>query len=112
MTASGFRSRAREAGLGLKGMRERLANLSSHLDVGARPGGGVRLAATIRPDARPRRFPQGTGMKVLIIDDHAMIRSGIKQLHQARDGVSGCRNRRGGAAPAKVRTSADDRAGS
>ena len=34
-------------GLGLKGMRERLANLSSELTIDARPGGGVRLTANI-----------------------------------------------------------------
>jgi signal transduction histidine kinase len=28
-------------------MRERLAKLSSELDVGTRPGGGARLAASI-----------------------------------------------------------------
>jgi two-component system sensor histidine kinase UhpB len=34
-------------GLGLKGMRERLANLSGTLRLGPRPGGGTRLAADI-----------------------------------------------------------------
>ena len=38
---------AGNGGMGLKGMRERLAALDGHLTVGARPGGGTRLAAAI-----------------------------------------------------------------
>jgi two-component system, NarL family, sensor histidine kinase UhpB len=43
-------------GLGLKGMRERLANLSGTLRLGPRPGGGTRLAADI--PRRRARAPQ------------------------------------------------------
>jgi len=40
-------------GLGLRGMRERLAALDGRLTLGARAGGGTRLAALI-PRARAR----------------------------------------------------------
>jgi len=44
---------AGNGGMGLKGMRERLGALDGHLTVGARPGGGTRLAAVI-PRARAK----------------------------------------------------------
>lgn len=45
-------------GLGLKGMRERLANLSGSLQLGARPGGGTRVVADIPRQRAHHNAPQ------------------------------------------------------
>jgi two-component system sensor histidine kinase UhpB len=43
----GISSSQESSGMGLKGMRERLAALNGRLALGARPGGGTRLTAVI-----------------------------------------------------------------
>ena len=52
-------------------------------------------------------------MKILIVDDHAVIRAGLKQLcADTRRDSAGSRQRRSRAGPAESRASAADRAGS
>jgi len=45
-----FRRTPAVGGVGLLGMRERVAHYSGHVDIRSRPGGGVRIALTLPLD--------------------------------------------------------------
>jgi signal transduction histidine kinase len=79
-----------EGGFGLLGIRERLELVGGHLEIESRPGQGsrFRLVAPLRPvaeeapAARPPASPAAAGRRtrVLVVDDHALVRRGIATL--------------------------------
>jgi PAS domain S-box-containing protein len=92
-----------ESGLGLLAVRERLESLGGAMEIESRPGKGSRvtLTAPLRPPAKPakaatvRRTKVRTGrtaapgvvadaaregIRVLLVDDHAIVRQGVAQL--------------------------------
>jgi CheY-like chemotaxis protein/anti-sigma regulatory factor (Ser/Thr protein kinase) len=96
-----------QAGLGLFSIQERFALLGGHLDIVSSPGTGSRFTLTLprtglmrlatdgtetsRPDTdRQKRlvynFAPGTSksLRILIADDHAVVRAGLRELFSDR----------------------------
>jgi PAS domain S-box-containing protein len=90
-----------EGGFGLLGIRERLEAVGGHLQIASAPGEGSRFtlviplapvpetAPVVRPVGVPpaaagARPPAGRRTRVLIVDDHALVRRGFATL-LARD---------------------------
>ena len=71
-------SRATEKGrgLGLMGMRERVALFSGNLTIDTAPGAGTQ-ASDRGPSGRVEKWQE---IRVLIVDDHAILREGIRAL--------------------------------
>ena len=76
----GFAFDESEGGLGIAGMRERALLIGGELTIESRPGRGttVRLAV---PEVDGRIWGETrAAMRVLIADDHGIVRSGIRLL--------------------------------
>jgi CheY-like chemotaxis protein len=89
-------------GVGIQGMKERMRQLSGHLEISRRPTGGTLVTATLpRSDMRPATSDPGTPednaiiragdsatdapgsrKRILIADDHEMLRQGVRILLQ------------------------------
>ena len=67
-------------GLGLVGMRERVTALGGSLRTGPRPDGGFAVRADL-----PTR--SDLVIRVLLVDDQALIRTGIRALLDAEDDI-------------------------
>ena len=94
---SGFAFAEEGKGLGLSGMRERALLVGGTLDIDSRPGKGTSVVLEVpaerpaAPGARSRDVEhvgrarsssrhRGRRMKILIADDHGIVRSGVKLL--------------------------------
>jgi PAS domain S-box-containing protein len=90
----------RRGGLGLQGMRERAASLGGTLSVESAPRRGtrIRLALPLPENsviietsadnvASPRDIGDGN-TKVLIVDDHAVFRDGLRMILSEEQGVT------------------------
>ena len=75
----------RDGGLGLLGMRERIALLDGRLDS--------RVVVRRRDVDRRRGADPLMPIRVVLVDDHAVVRSGLRRVLEAEDGHRG---RRGG----------------
>ena len=82
-------------GYGIIGMSERVASLGGTLEVKNRPDGrGVvveaRLPALTAARARSRRSPtrDRAAMKILLVDDHIVVREGVRRLLSGMQGAS------------------------
>ena len=86
----GFSERAlqHEGRYGLLGIRERALALGGRLEIDNPPGGGGRI--TVRLPLKPVRTGPGgrrmkpplptTGLRVLLVDDHTIVREGLKRI--------------------------------
>ena len=91
----GQRPQARPApvpGLGLVGMRERVTALGGSLRTGPRP----TEASAVRADLPTRERPV---IRVLLVDDQALIRTGIRALLDAEDDIEVVAEEADGARP-------------
>jgi PAS domain S-box-containing protein len=96
-----------QVGLGLFSIRERFALLGGHLDIVSAPGTGSRFTLTLPRTGLPRLATDGietvprdtdmqdrliynaargtsTALRILIVDDHAVVRAGLRELLGAR----------------------------
>ena len=74
---------AEHAGLAI--MRERTERLPGQIVIESEPGEGTRIVLIF--NAPPAAAPAARGgltMRVLLIDDHALVRKGIEELLQSR----------------------------
>ena len=90
----------RQGGLGLFGLSERVALLRGTLALDTAPGQGVRLTVTVPVQAKSESLPspgqpskrRGTrthvGIKVLLVDDHAVVREGLRMALDAQPGIT------------------------
>ena len=89
---SGFAFAEEGKGLGLDGMRERALLVGGTLDIDSRPGKGTSVVLEVpaeplpedgTPSDQPGRLETAGAeaeMKILIADDHGIVRSGVKLL--------------------------------
>lgn len=89
-------------------VRERLATLGGHLEIASRAGGGFRAhisvplaespaATTVSARAEslraasdagsPKKKPHGNRCRVLIVDDHALVREGLRERLHRESGI-------------------------
>jgi DNA-binding NarL/FixJ family response regulator/two-component sensor histidine kinase len=89
--------RTLEGGYGITSMRERARLLGGELTIGARPGGGTTLQCVLplaEPPLRapappsPRRRPRADAVRVVIADDHTLVREGVRRLLAEADDVA------------------------
>jgi PAS domain S-box-containing protein len=90
----------RQGGLGLYGLHERVALLGGTLALDTAPGQGVRLTVTVPLQGKSESLPspgqpskrRGTrthvGIKVLLVDDHAVVREGLRMALDAQPGIT------------------------
>jgi PAS domain S-box-containing protein len=75
----GFDPEATPAGMGTRGMRERVRALGGDLAVESRPGGGTRVTAEVPAGegGESPAEPRAERARVLLVDDHASFRQGV-----------------------------------
>ena len=96
---------APSGGLGLLCLRERVEPLGGRLDVASSPGNGARICVSLPGTPRPRllalpavpltsealvdaaRDPRDGSVRVLLADDHKVVREGIRLVLTARPGI-------------------------
>ena len=71
---------------GLAIMRERTERLQGQIVIESEPGEGTRIVLMFNapPPAARRPARRDADMRVLLIDDHALVRKGIEELLQSR----------------------------
>ena len=84
------------ASLGLLGMEERASLAGGRVEVSSVPGAGTevsacfpvgRNAAKALPEPKRRRSVDMTPVRVLLADDHTLVRAGIRRLLESIAGV-------------------------
>jgi PAS domain S-box-containing protein len=90
----------RQGGLGLYGLHERVALLGGTLALDTAPGQGVRLTVAVPVQGKSESLPcsgqpskrRGTrthvGIKILLVDDHAVVREGLRMALDAQPGIT------------------------
>jgi DNA-binding NarL/FixJ family response regulator len=75
----GFDPEATPAGMGTKGMRERVRALGGDFAVESRPGGGTRVSVEVSSegDGESPAEARVEQTSVLLVDDHASFRQGV-----------------------------------
>jgi len=84
----GARSANPDGGFGLSGIRQRATLIGADLDVDASPGWGTRIRISV-PDAPAAQPAEATALvRVLLADDHTLVRQGVRRMIDAMPGVS------------------------
>ena len=78
----GFAPGSDTEGLGLLGIGERLALLGGKLKLESKPGAGATLVAEV-----PCAVSENATIRVLIVDDHAVVRSGLRKVLESEDDI-------------------------
>ena len=66
-------------GFGLFSIRERLNLIGGTLDIESSPGEGARFVLRIEL-RQPKKEPETAKIRVLLVDDHAILREGLARL--------------------------------
>ncbi len=75
-------------GFGLVGIRQRAALIGADVEVDSSPGWGTRVRLYV-PNAPVTRVTDPTTLvRVLLADDHALVRQGVRRMLDAMPGVS------------------------
>lgn len=109
MKAEGTRTRngaLAPLGVGIQGMRQRLRQLSGHLEIGSRMGKGTLVTATLpidglclaaeeeKPAAGAARTEKAREKKpsarILVADDHEMLRRGVRSMLESEPELEIC----------------------
>ncbi len=83
---------AAKSGMGLLGMRERVASLRGWLSFEPGPQGGSALRVVIslhcrRSAGAGARGMSGTGATILLVDDHSVVREGYRSVLEKQPGL-------------------------
>jgi len=79
------------AGIGIRGMRQRVDELGGHLEI-ASTAGGTTVRATV-PIAGRQKAANGaakTKARLLLVDDHDIVRQGLASLLEGAEGFEIC----------------------
>jgi CheY-like chemotaxis protein len=84
-----------QGGLGMHGMRERAALLRGELTVDTAPGKGTRVVLVVplegvgaEGELPPQPGAAAAGITVLLVDDHAMFREGLRSVLDVQPGIT------------------------
>jgi signal transduction histidine kinase/DNA-binding NarL/FixJ family response regulator len=84
----GARSPAGDGGFGLGGIRQRAALIGADVEVDSSPGWGTRVRLFV-PNAPIARHSELSGVvRVVLADDHVLVRQGVRRMIDAMPGVS------------------------
>lgn len=93
-----LKANGRHSGLGLDGMRERAALVGGDLTIDSAPGKGTQVTLSVPVDEGQVAHPvqawgqeqlseiASPGLEVLLVDDHAMVREGLKLILETQPG--------------------------
>jgi PAS domain S-box-containing protein len=91
------RADSHHVGLGLFGIRERLALLGGRLDIDSERGKGARFlvivplagreAAHREPQGPPETVMMARPLGILVVDDHAAVREGLREMLRDQPGL-------------------------
>jgi DNA-binding NarL/FixJ family response regulator/signal transduction histidine kinase len=77
-----------DSGFGLSGIRQRAALIGADVEVDSSPGWGTRVRLYV-PNAPISQPVEHTGqIRVLLADDHVLVRQGVRRMIDAMPGVS------------------------
>ncbi len=91
----GFDPDGGPGGFGTRTLRQRIENFGGRFTLTSRPGKGTRVEATLpcgvlepepQPGAPARPAQPAGPLRVLVVDDHALIRTGLCELLEDADG--------------------------
>lgn len=86
--AAGSPPASADGGFGLGGMRQRAALIGADLDVDSSPGWGTRVRLFVPQAAAVTPEPSVAPVRVLLADDHALVRQGVRRMIDAMPGIS------------------------
>jgi DNA-binding NarL/FixJ family response regulator/signal transduction histidine kinase len=77
-----------DGGFGLSGMRQRAALIGADVELDSSPGWGTRVRVFV-PEAPLSRQPAPSSLiRVVLADDHVLVRQGVRRMVDAMPGVS------------------------
>ena len=79
--------RADDRGMGLDGMRERAAEIGWSLTVDSSPGAGTRVVRRSRGEREVATVTQSERIRVVIVDDHQVVRLGLRTFLDLQDDI-------------------------
>jgi len=78
-------------GMGIKGMRERISELGGTFEISPANGGtSVRVAIPVAPRVRADEPASKNKARLLLVDDHEIVRQGLASLLQGVEGFEIC----------------------
>ena len=82
-----FGPRETHGGFGFFSMRERLNYLGGRLEVKSKPGQGSQIILTVPQEAGRGRKGRTMSVKIIIADDHKIMRDGLRLLLEKEKGL-------------------------
>jgi DNA-binding NarL/FixJ family response regulator/signal transduction histidine kinase len=75
-----------DGGFGLGSMQQRAALIGGDLEIDASPGWGTRIRIFV-PDALPLTAVEPTPIRIVLVDDHPLVRAGVRRMIDCINGL-------------------------
>ncbi len=77
-----------DGGIGLASMRQRAGLVGAELEIDTSPGWGTRIRVVVpERSAADQSVDAGSPIRVLLVDDHAMVREGVRRMLETMPGI-------------------------